>query len=136
MIVDGEEPGSFERKAAPFEKKTGFAHLFAATRYSMQGLRRLWKEAAFRHEVLALAVGLVLLTLRGAAPLHYLGFLLLMLVLFAVEALNTAIEDVIDRISPEFSVVARNAKDLGSFAVFCLLVANALYVAWVMLFAG
>ncbi|MCF1462618.1 diacylglycerol kinase [Agrobacterium vitis] len=123
-------------KPAPFEKKTGFAHLFAATRYSMQGARRLWREAAFRHEVLAFGVGLLLLALRGAAPVYYLGFLLLMLVLFSVEALNTAIEDVIDRISPEFSIVARNAKDLGSFAVFCLLVANGLYIGWVMLFAG
>ena len=48
------------------------------------------------------------------------------------EAINTAIEELVDRISPEISTVGRNAKDLGSFAVFCLLLANGLYAAYVV----
>lgn len=111
-----------------FRKETGFRHLFAAARYSAQGLARLWKEAAFRHEVLALGAGLVLLGVIGAPLAHYLIFSVLMLLLFSVEALNTAIEEIVDRVSPEFSSAARNAKDLGSFAVFCLLLANGGFV--------
>lgn len=111
-----------------FRKETGLRHLFAAARYSAQGLARLWKEAAFRHEVLALGAGLVLLGVIGAPFPHYLIFAGLMLLLFAVEALNTAIEEIVDRVSPEFSSAARNAKDLGSFAVFCLLAANGGFV--------
>lgn len=34
----------------------------------------------------------------------------------AVEALNTAVEVLTDRISPEWSTMARDAKDLGSLA--------------------
>jgi diacylglycerol kinase (ATP) len=49
-----------------------------------------------------------------------------------VEALNTAIEEVIDRVSPEVSQTGKHAKDLGSFAVFCTLVAAALYILWVV----
>ncbi|MDS7597357.1 diacylglycerol kinase [Agrobacterium tumefaciens] len=113
-----------------FRKEKGLRHLFAAARYSAQGLQRLWQEAAFRHEVLAFGAGLVLLALVGAPLVHYLVFALLMLLLFAVEALNTAIEEVIDRISPERSSVGRHAKDLGSFAVFCLLVANGLFMLY------
>ncbi|WP_105382163.1 diacylglycerol kinase [Neorhizobium alkalisoli] len=114
------------------EKASGIRRVIAATRYSMQGLRRLWREEAFRHEVIAFAAGLVLFALVGASPLDYFVFLILMLVLFSVESLNTAIEELVDRISPEISTVGRHAKDLGSFAVFCLLCANgffALYVA-------
>ncbi len=113
-----------------FRKEKGLRHLFAAARYSAQGLGRLWQEAAFRHEVLAFGVGLGLLLLVGAPFVHFLVFAVLMLLLFAVEALNTAIEEVIDRISPEFSSVGRHAKDLGSFSVFCLLTANGLFMLY------
>ena len=113
-----------------FRKETGLRHLFAAARYSYQGLQRLWKEAAFRHEVLALGAGLALLGVIAAPVYHYLIFAVTMLLLFAVEALNTAIEEIVDRVSPEFSSVGRHAKDLGSFSVFCLLLVNGGFVLY------
>lgn len=82
-----------------------------------------------------MAAAAALFVYCGAKPWHYLVLVVLGLILIAVEALNTAIEEVIDRISPEFSEVARNAKDLGSFAVSCLLLANLLFVGWVVFFA-
>jgi diacylglycerol kinase (ATP) len=124
-----------KQEPAPFTKQTGFAHLWSATRYSIQGFRRLLREAAFRHELLLLAAAIALFGFCGASLLHYLGLLMLALVLLAAESLNTAIEEVVDRISPEFSEVGRNAKDLGSFAVSCLLLANLLYIGWVVFFA-
>lgn len=113
-----------------FRKEKGLRHLFAAARYSMQGVVRLWQEAAFRHEVLAFGIGLVILIVIGAPLLHYLTFFVLMMLLFAVEALNTAIEEIVDRVSPEFSSVGRHAKDLGSLAVFCLLLANGVFAIY------
>jgi diacylglycerol kinase (ATP) len=113
-------------------KASGIRRIIAATRYSGQGLLRLWREQAFRHEVMALAAGLLLFLAVGAPAADYLIFLILMLILFAVEALNTAIEELVDRISPEISQVGRHAKDLGSFAVFCLLGANGLFALWVV----
>jgi diacylglycerol kinase (ATP) len=114
------------------EKASGVRRIIAATRYSLQGLVRLWREEAFRHEVIAFALGLVLFLLVGATAMDYFVFLILMLLLFAVEALNTAIEELVDRISPEISTVGRHAKDLGSFAVFCLLSANGLFALYVV----
>lgn len=128
------EAGQRHASANPIRKVTGFAHVFAASRYSLQGFRRLIGESAFRHELIALAAGFALFAIAGATLWEYLAFLLLMLVLFAVEALNTAIEELVDRISPEISTVGRNAKDLGSFAVFCLLVANGLFAGYVVFF--
>lgn len=119
--------------AETFEKKTGVAHLFAAGQYSAQGFKRLIQEAAFRHEILAFVAGLGIFALVGASPLQFLGFVVLMLLMFCVEALNTAIEELVDRISPEISTVGRNAKDLGSFAVFCLIVANAAFSGYVVI---
>lgn len=105
----------------PFEKQKGIAHLFAAARYSFQGLSRLSKETAFYHELLAFAAGEVLLIAIGAPVHHWLIFAAFMLMMFAVEAINTAIEEVVDRVSPEYSLAAKHAKDLGSFAVFCVM---------------
>lgn len=132
--MDKEKRSETAASEAPVEKKTGVAHFFAAGRYSLQGFRRLIGEAAFRHELLALAIGLGLFVFVGATVGEFVTFVILMLVLFCVEAVNTAIEELVDRVSPEISTVGRNAKDLGSFAVFCLLVANGLYAGYVVFF--
>lgn len=57
---------------------------------------------------------------------------ILFLLLIATEALNTSIEVVVDHLSPDWSEFAKNAKDLGSFAVACLLLANGLNVLYVL----
>lgn len=114
-------------------RKTGIAHFFAAAGYSAGGARRLWREAAFRQELAGLA-GLVALFLAvGASAGEVLGLLLLGLMVLAVEALNTALEELVDHISPGWSEFAKHAKDLGSFAVMCALVATGLYAAWVVI---
>ncbi len=122
------EPELFD----PAGKKTGLAHLIAATKYSIGGAKRLLREAAFRHEIV---VGIALLAvywLAGVSLAHTLISLCLILITFAVEALNTAIELVIDRTSPEISEYGKDAKDLGSFAVMCLLFANSLFALYAL----
>jgi diacylglycerol kinase (ATP) len=112
-------------------KVRGWRHLVAAQLYSISGFRRLLRETAFRHEILAFLASLFLFALIGAEPGEFVALVILFCVVCAVEALNTAIEEIIDRISPELSVTGRHAKDLGSFAVFCLLVAWAVLTAYV-----
>jgi len=116
----------------PKTKKTGFAHLGAATMYSIGGFKSLLKESAFRHELLAALAALILYLAIGASFANLVIAIILMLITFAVESLNTAIELVIDRTSPEISDYGKNAKDLGSFAVMCLLFANAVFAVYVI----
>jgi diacylglycerol kinase (ATP) len=113
-------------------RKTGIAHFFAAAGYSAGGARRLWREAAFRQEVAGLAGLVVLFLVLGVSAGEMLGLMLLGLLVLAVEALNTALEEVVDQLSPGWSEFAKNAKDMGSFAVMCALVATGLYAAWVV----
>lgn len=115
-------------------KKHGLAHVFAATGYSWGGFRRALRETAFRHELLFLFGSSILFALAGATSTDYVLLIILFMLVFAFEAVNTAIEEMVDRISPEISDMARHAKDLGSFAVFCSLVSAGLFVAWVVLF--
>ena len=114
------------------EPTTGIKHVFAAASYSLGGIKCLWKEAAFRQEVLLYLLVIGIFFLIGATLAEYLIATILALVLIAIEALNTAIEEVVDHISPDWSEFARNAKDLGSFAVMCLLIANGLFLAYVL----
>lgn len=114
------------------QKKKGLDHLFAATTYSLAGLRYIMGETAFRHHVIAGLVLLVLYMIAGVPALHFAVALVIMFVTLSMEAVNTAIELLVDRVSPEFSEFARHAKDLGSFAVFCMLCANGAFAAFVL----
>jgi len=105
---------------------SGWRHLFAATQYSFGGLKRLMQESAFRQELLLLPGVLILHLLFSAEPIVLVLSVVLFLLLIAIEAVNTAIECLVDHLSPEWAEFAKHAKDLGSFAVFCLLLANGL----------
>ena len=118
----------------PEEKKHGIAHLFAAGIYSLAGFQRALKESAFRHELVFFLAALVLFAVIGASLTEFLGLVIIFLLMLCVEALNTAIEELVDRVSPEVSRTGKHAKDLGSFAVFCTLAAAGLYIAYVVFF--
>lgn len=106
---------------------TGLPHLIAATGYSVAGLRRLWREASFRQEVLGGGAGLLILLVSGATVYSIAIFGMLLLALLAVEALNTAIEEIVDHLSPEWSEFGKHAKDIGSAAVMMMIAVNAIW---------
>jgi diacylglycerol kinase (ATP) len=114
-------------------KLSGLKHFAAAVRYSASGARRAWQEAAFRQEVAGGLVLVALYRLLGTRLDICLAAAVLFLMLLAIEALNTAIEEIVDRVSPEISITGKNAKDLGSFAVLCALSANALLLGYAMI---
>jgi diacylglycerol kinase (ATP) len=114
-------------------RKSGIAHFFAAAGYSAGGLKRLAGESASRQEAVFIGGMLVLLLVFGATLPEVLGLLALGLILIAVEALNTAIEVLVDHLSPGWSQFAKDAKDLGSLAVACTIGGILLYVAIVLI---
>jgi|TARA_B110000261_G_C12815414_1_gene250072 diacylglycerol kinase (ATP) len=121
------------KKTNPPKKIHGVAHVFAAAAYSWAGIKRLWGETAFRHETLAACIIIFIFILIQANISFVILAILLILITFSVEALNTAIEEIADMVSPEWSLPAKHAKDLGSLAVFCMLCANGIFAAFVIL---
>lgn len=96
-----------------------------ASRYSLDGLKFLLSsEFAARLEVYGFFWVLCLLIFLKVPVYLLVSTIVLFLVLLGFEALNTAVEVVIDRISPEISDTGKHAKDLGSFAVMALITAN------------
>jgi diacylglycerol kinase (ATP) len=114
-------------------RKSGIAHLFAAAGYSLGGLGRLARESAFRQEVALILGLLVLFVVMGATLAEVLGLLAIGLLLIAVEALNTALEVLVDHLSPGWSEFAKDAKDLGSLAVACTIGGLLLYSAMALI---
>lgn len=99
-----------------------------ATRYSIDGCVYLLRsEFAARVEVYAFFWMMVALVLLKSSLLTLGIATILFLIMIATEALNTAIEVIIDRVSPEISPAGKKAKDLGSFAVMCMILVNGIF---------
>lgn len=107
--------------------KTGLARLIDAAVYSANGLRACWRdEAAFRQEVVLLLVLLPLSFLVARSIEQWLLLVTPVLLLLIVELLNTAVENAVDRIGPEFHDLSGRAKDMGSAAVLICLILTGL----------
>ena len=106
-----------------FKGKQGLTRLINALGYSRDGLAAAWRhEAAFREEVLLAAVALPLALFLGQTGVDralLVGSVLLVLI---VEILNSAVEAVVDKASPERHELAKRAKDMGSAAVLLTLI--------------
>jgi|UPI0006877316 diacylglycerol kinase (ATP) len=106
-----------------------FEHLVAASRWSASGVAILFRgETAARMELAGGLAALVWIVVLGRSLAEIGVYLVLVFASLSVEAINTAIEEIVDRVSPERSEFARRAKDLGSAAVMFMLVATSLYV--------
>ena len=116
-----------------FKGKQGLTRLFNALGYSRDGLAAAWKhEAALREEVLLLLVAVPLALYfgqDGMARALLIGSLLLVLI---VEILNSGLEAIVDKASPEKHELAKRAKDMGSAAVLLALINAAVVWACVL----
>ncbi|MGB7099271.1 MAG: diacylglycerol kinase [Xanthobacteraceae bacterium] len=94
--------------------------LFSATINSLHGLGYGFRsEAALREEMVLLAAGVLLGLVVAPSVAWYVGMIGSLLILLAVELLNTGIEKLADYITRERHVEIRRIKDFGSAAVFC-----------------
>ena len=112
----------------------GPAGVLRAAKWSMLGLRAAWlHESSFRLEVCLFAVlGPVgwYLGATGVERVLLIGSCLLVL---AMELMNSSMEAVIERYGAEHHELAGRAKDMGSAAVFVLMI-NVVLV-WAVLLA-
>lgn len=93
-----------------------------ATIWSLQGLRAAWlHESSFRLEVYLFAVLGPLGLWLGQDGVERALLVGCGLLVMGVELLNSSIEAVIERYGPEFHELAGRAKDMGSAAVFVLM---------------
>lgn len=99
--------------------KRGLGRLVNACRWSLAGWRAAWQdEEAFRQIVLLAGLGLPLACWLGQGWTEKVLLALPLVICILVELLNSALENVVDRISLERHPLAKKAKDMGSAAQF------------------
>ena len=109
---------------------TGFNRLVTAFGFSVKGLKTAYRhETAFRQEVWASIILVPLAFVVGNGVLEITILIGSVLLLMIVELLNTAVENVVDRIGDEFHELSGRAKDTGSAAVLLTIVL--LVITWI-----
>jgi len=119
----------------PHKGKTGVRRILNAFAYSLEGLAAAYRhEDAFRQEVLLAAILMptaFFMPVSGTDKAIMVGSVLLVLI---VELLNSAVEAVVDRVSPGDHPLAKRAKDIGSAAVLLSLLN--VPAVWLLVFFG
>ncbi len=111
-----------EPRRSDFKSSSGVKRIYAAFTYSISGLCTAWRhEHAFRQELLVAIPAAIIALLLPVSPLRKLALIAVLVLVLVVELLNSAIEAVVDRISFDPHPLSKNAKDLGSAAVFLAL---------------
>ncbi len=97
--------------------------LYLATINSWNGLKfAVRSEQAIREELVALILAIPLAFVIGTTAVRRLELIVVVLLLIAVELLNTAIEKLSDRLTREVDPQIRDVKDMGSAAVLAALI--------------
>lgn len=107
-----------------------FKRLGLACQYSVEGLQAAFrKETACQQELVLLFVLTPVVLFMDITVVEKILLIAGLLFVLIVELLNTAIEILVNMISPEYHLLAKYAKDLGSAAVFLSLLLGG--VLWV-----
>jgi diacylglycerol kinase (ATP) len=104
--------------------------ILRATLNTVNGLRAATaSEAAFRQELIALALAIPLALVIATDAWKGLALIGVVLAVLIVELLNTAIEKLADRVTREQDPMIGRAKDMGSAAVgLTLLIAGLVWL--------
>ena len=99
------------------EKDNVFRHIKNAMIYSMAGFKAAWiNEMAFRTEVIVIAIMLPIGIWMGTTVVEWALLIGSSMLVLITELLNSAVENVVDRIGVERHILSKQAKDLGSAA--------------------
>lgn len=120
-----------QQNAHNMKGKNGIRRIINACGYSKDGFVAAFKnEAAFRQLVLLNAISIPLILLIDFDIVIKMILLFATMMTIVVELFNTAIEAIVDRVSPEIHPLSKIAKDAGSAAqTMILLILSVMWVA-------
>ena len=112
---------------SPYKSKGGIGRLYNALRYSAQGLGAAFRhEAAFRQELLLVAILAPVAIWLGRGMSEIVMLLATLVFVLVIELLNSGLEALADTITLEDHPLIGRAKDLGSAAVMLSILFGAL----------
>lgn len=106
----------------PAKGSKGLLRIRKALGYSIAGLQTCYRnEAAFRQEIILFSLLLPVLALLPVSLVFKLILLIVNSLVLIAELLNSSIEAIVNKMSPEYNELAGQAKDMASAAVFLAL---------------
>ena len=109
----------------PSERPARAASRAASFGHALRGLRVFVSQPNARIHCVAAAIVLGLGAWFGVSSMEWVVLVLAIALVMGAEALNTALEYVVDLASPEWHPLARNAKDVAAAAVLVCSIAAA-----------
>lgn len=105
----------------PNKNPLGFKRIIQAFGYSLDGLKHgAKKEPAFQQELMLLGLMTFIAIIAPFSVVIKISLIISHILILVVELLNSAIEAVVDKASPEYHSLAKQAKDMGSAAVLLM----------------
>ncbi|MGD8665381.1 MAG: diacylglycerol kinase [Desulfobacterales bacterium] len=115
------------------EKESVIGHILRAVVYSWHGFKTAWtREMAFRIETIVIAMLLPIGMWICATAVERALLIGSSMLVLMTELLNSAVENVVDRIGPEHHILSKHAKDLGSAAAAVSMLTAA--IIWGLIF--
>lgn len=98
--------------------------LLRSFRYAFTGIMTATKEQNMRIHFLSAIVVIVAAFLTGISAIEWILLVLVIALVIGMEMVNTAIEAVLDLVSPQFHPLAKVAKDVAAGAVLIVAIAS------------
>ncbi|MDR3215248.1 MAG: diacylglycerol kinase family protein, partial [Bacilli bacterium] len=101
-------------------KKKQKEYLYDSNKFlvAFKGIRIVYtEESSFRYQVMVLMATIFLGFLLKIVLLEWIIITLLAIIVLTLEILNTAIENVVDMVSPEYNKIAGKIKDIAAGSV-------------------
>lgn len=111
---------------------SGLKRILMAFVYSCKGLKAvLQTEVAFCQDLLVFIIGAIICFTLSVSAVERVILLFSLFLILLMELINSAIETIVDRISPNYHPLSGRAKDIGSLLVLMAFI-NAI-VIWVLI---
>ena len=85
--------------------------------YAIQGIVTAMREQNFRFHLLSAVIVMIAGLFTGLSIIEWIIIVLVITLVIGAEMFNTAIERVVDLVSPDYHPLAKQAKDIAAAAV-------------------
>ena len=93
---------------------------FRSFGFAIGGIKVALKEQNLRFYLLSAIIVIILAILTGLTIIEWCIIIIVIFLVLAAEIFNTAIEKVVDLVSPNFHPLAKAAKDIAAGAVLVI----------------
>lgn len=94
--------------------------------YALRGFRLACSQRNFKIQLLIAALVVLAAVFLKVSTIEWCILLICISGVLSFELINTAIESVVDKISPEYSIFAKQTKDISAGAVFVVAIISAM----------